>query len=48
MIDCRTGAKGSDQARWEKETWPALEKLAREVPEAGVHIQGELTLLTSK
>ena len=37
----RTGPEGSPHARWEKGTWPVLERLAREVPEAGVHIQSE-------
>jgi len=25
--------------RWEKNTWPELERLAKEVPEAGIHFQ---------
>ncbi len=33
-------ASGTDAAEWDKNTWPELDRLAREVPEAGVHYQG--------
>lgn len=26
--------------RWEKGTWPELARLAKDVPEAGIHFQG--------
>lgn len=28
-------------SRWERRTWPKLEHLAKEVPEAGIHFQSE-------
>jgi hypothetical protein len=28
--------------RWEKGTWPELARLAKDVPEAGIHFQGAL------
>lgn len=34
-------ANGTNAAEWDKNTWPALEDLARNHPEAGVHFQGE-------
>lgn len=32
----------SDEAgsKWEKSTWPELARLAKDVPEAGIHFQG--------
>ena len=27
-------------SRWEKGTWPELARLAKDVPEAGIHFQG--------
>jgi D-amino-acid oxidase len=32
-----TGAEGSEQARFERETWPILRDLAENHPEAGIH-----------
>lgn len=32
--------KGTAAAEWDKNTWPSLEELARNHPEAGVHFQG--------
>lgn len=32
-------------SRWEKNTWPELERLARSVPEAGIHFQGMYAVL---
>ncbi|KAK5085278.1 D-amino acid oxidase [Lithohypha guttulata] len=32
--------KGTPAAEWEGNTWPSLENLARNYPEAGVHFQG--------
>lgn len=29
-----------DGSRWEKDTWPELARLAKDVPEAGIHFQG--------
>ncbi|KAF4635672.1 hypothetical protein G7Y89_g2432 [Cudoniella acicularis] len=34
--------------RWEKRTWPELERLARDVPEAGIHFQDTLVLNRNK
>jgi len=31
----------TDLNTYERETWPELERLARELPEAGVHFQSE-------
>lgn len=31
--------KGSRAAQWDRDTWPPLEQLAQECPEAGVHFQ---------
>lgn len=28
-------------SRWERRTWPVLRRLAKEVPEAGLHVQSE-------
>ena len=36
------GAKGSENAKYEKATWPALRNLAQHSPESGVHFQGNL------
>lgn len=36
----RTSAADSDITAWERDTWPELEKLARNFPEAGIHFQG--------
>ena len=35
-------------SRWERRTWPGLARLAREVPEAGIHFQSNNTLSPSK
>ncbi|KAH8808963.1 FAD dependent oxidoreductase [Xylogone sp. PMI_703] len=34
--------------RWEKNTWPELERLARDVPEAGIHFQNTVVLSREK
>jgi D-amino-acid oxidase len=34
---------GSEAERWDRDTWPELERLARDVPGAGVHFQGRST-----
>lgn len=34
------GVLGSNHARWEQETWPALKDLAENHLDAGVHFQG--------
>jgi D-amino-acid oxidase len=31
-----------DGCKWEKNTWPELARLAKDVPEAGMHFQGRL------
>ena len=36
----RFGKKGSDHAEYERATWPALQDLAENRPESGVHFQG--------
>ena len=38
FLGCRVSPR--DGNRWEKNTWPELERLARDVPEAGIHFQG--------
>jgi D-amino-acid oxidase len=38
----------SKEGVWEKATWKELYRLAQEVPEAGVHIQGLLALRLKK
>jgi hypothetical protein len=37
----RVSRKGSRAAEWDRNTWPALEHLARNHPAAGVHFQSE-------
>ena len=32
--------RGTEAAEWDKNTWPPLEDLAQNHPEAGVHFQG--------
>ena len=32
--------EGSLAAEWDRNTWPELERLARDHPEAGIHFQG--------
>lgn len=34
-------ARDSPASQWDRNTWPALENLARNHPEAGVHFQSE-------
>lgn len=36
------GKPGSVNEAYERDTWPELERLARELPEAGIHFQGEI------
>jgi len=36
----RVSVAGSKEAEYDSKTWPALHKLALEIPEAGVHLQG--------
>ena len=38
---CRVGKPGSKLAQFERDTWPELNRLASNVPEAGVHFQGK-------
>lgn len=33
-------------SRWERRTWPVLRRLAKEVPEAGLHVQSEFFFLS--
>ncbi|CAK7205405.1 D-amino acid oxidase [Sporothrix eucalyptigena] len=35
-------------SRWEHDTWPELQRLAKEVPEAGIHFQKALVLRRAK
>lgn len=42
LTDERSVAKqGTPSQGYERATWPELEKLARDVPEAGIHFQGK-------
>jgi hypothetical protein len=34
-----TSVPGTDFNKYEKDTWPELERLARDVPEAGIHFR---------
>jgi D-amino-acid oxidase len=34
--------KGSEASEYEKRSWVHLERLCRELPEAGIHFQGKL------
>lgn len=36
----RISEAGTEAAGWDKNTWPELENLAKNHPEAGVHFQG--------
>lgn len=36
----RVGQENSKIGQWEKATWPHLQELARNCPEAGIHFQG--------
>ena len=40
--------KGTEFASYERNTWPELERLARDVPEAGIHFQGKRYLFGQK
>lgn len=40
MFLCSVAKQGTPSEGYERETWPELEKLARDVPEAGIHFQG--------
>lgn len=35
----RVSKKGSEAADWDRNTWPELQNLAKDHPEAGVHFQ---------
>jgi hypothetical protein len=35
----RVSERGTAAARWDRDTWPHLERLARDHPEAGIHFQ---------
>ena len=37
---------GTRAAEWDRHTWPPLEDLARNYPEAGVHFQGRIQHVT--
>lgn len=39
------GKPGSKLAQFERDTWPELQRLASNVPEAGIHFQGQVVLL---
>jgi len=39
-IEYRVSNRGTDAAEWDKNTWYELYRLARDVPEAGIHVQG--------
>lgn len=38
-LNTSVGAKDSNLGNWEKATWPYLEDLAQNYPEAGIHFQ---------
>lgn len=38
--------KGTDFESYERRTWPELQRLAKDVPEAGIHFQGMLEFLS--
>jgi len=38
MLSIRVSDEAS--SRWEKNTWAELARLAKDVPEAGIHFQG--------
>lgn len=40
ILENRVAKQGTPSEGYERETWPELEKLARDVPEAGLHFQG--------
>lgn len=42
------GAPGSPHARWEANTWPVFQELAKNHPDAGIHFQRSLTLNRAK
>lgn len=37
-----------ENSRWERRTWPELQKLAAEVPEAGIHFQSKFGVCFSQ
>lgn len=41
LMDCRTGAPGTELQKYEQDTWPHFFKLAQKLPEAGVHFQSK-------
>lgn len=41
----RVGQENSKVGQWEKATWPHLQELAQNCPEAGIHFQGILNHL---
>lgn len=45
MQHIRVGLENDKIGRWEKLTWPHLEELAVNCPEAGIHFQGKFRLL---
>ena len=42
------GRPGSKLAQFERDTWQELQRLASNVPEAGIHFQGQVVLLIEK
>jgi D-amino-acid oxidase len=40
----RVSLRGTEAAEWDRNTWYELYRLAKEVPEAGVHFQGRQIL----
>ena len=40
--------EGTEFASYERNTWPELERLARDVPEAGIHFQGMVYIFWQK
>lgn len=40
FVPVRVSVEGTSAAEWDRNTWPELEDLARNHPEAGIHFQG--------
>lgn len=44
LIDESVAKPGSPSEAYERNTWPELERLARDLPECGVHFQGTIKM----
>ena len=43
MVNAAVSIKGTPAAEWDRNTWPVLDELARNHPEAGIHFQSKAT-----